>query len=164
MFRNNAFWRILLALLLVVALVIVGYGVYRLGYAQGYQSARVAINGGGRTGIRPLPFFGGLPYYGFGSGIRFPFYFSFFVPFFWIGVFLLIFFIIRALIRPWSGLRSASSVGPSGTGINPSGPGAMGSNSADAGPYDPYHMRDNQGSNVDQPVTSGGPGPTPSQP
>ncbi len=157
MFRNGILWRIILAIILVALLAIVGYGVYRLGYAQGYQAARVAFTGGGRSGIRPLPFFGGLPNYGFRPGVRFPFFFSFFVPFFWIGIILLVFFAIRALIRPWSGQHSASPIGPSGTGSSPSDP-------ANAGPYDPYHLRDQQGPTIDQPGSGAGAGPTPSQP
>ncbi len=162
MFRISVFWRILLALLLVIVLAVAGYGVYRLGYAQGFQAARLGISGG-RAGLRTLPFFGGLPFYGFGSGIRFPFYFSFFVPFFWIGVFLLIFFTIRALIQPWNRQRSTNSMGPSGTSFGPSGPGLTGSNPSDAGPYDPYQMRDKQAPSGDQPGMSSGPGSTPFQ-
>jgi len=160
MFRSSQIWRILLALLLVVVLAAAGYGIYRLGYAQGYQAARLGISAG-RPGLRTLPFYGGLPFYGFGPGIRFPFYFSFFVPFFWIGVFLLVFFIIRALIQPWSSHRSTNSTGPSNTGFGPSSPSTPGSNPSDAGPYDPYHIRDKSGPGGEQPGMSSGPGSTP---
>ncbi len=152
MFRNSVFWRILLAILLVAVLAVAGYGVYRLGYAQGYQAASLGITAG-RPGLRTLPFYGGLPFYGFRPGIRFPFYFSFFVPFFWIGIFLLVFFIIRSLIQPWSSRRSSSTTGPSG-------PPASGSNPSDAGPYDPYHMRDKSGSSGEQPGMGGDAGST----
>jgi hypothetical protein len=160
MFRMSTFWRILLFLFLVVLLVAIGYGVYRLGYAQGYQDARVAINGGGRSAIRPLPFYGGVPFYDFGPRIRFPFFFSLFVPFFWIGIILLIFFIVRALIKPWGAQHKTISSGSTGTGYMPSDPNAPGVNPGDAGPYDPYHVRDKQVPAGDQPGTSGGPGPT----
>jgi hypothetical protein len=159
MFRNIVLGRLLLALLLIIVLAAAGYGVYRLGYAQGVQDARLGITGG-RPGLRTLPFYGGLPFSGFRPGIRFPFYFSFFVPFFWIGVFLLIFFVIRALIQPWSGQRSIAPIGPSTTSFGPSEPGAAEPNPNDAGPYDPYHMRDQQGPGGEQPGVGSGPGST----
>jgi hypothetical protein len=157
MFRSSVIWRLLLAVVLVVVLLVAGYGVYRLGYAQGYQAARLGIGNGGRAGILPLPFYGGLPNYRFGPGIRFPFFFSFFIPFFWIGFFLLIFFAIRALFRPWGAQHTASSAGPSGIGT-------PGPNPADAGPYDPYHLRDNQGPGGSQPGAGSGAGTTSIQP
>jgi hypothetical protein len=129
------------------------FGVYRLGYAQGAQDARLGINGG-RSIIHPLPFFGGIPYYGFGPRIRIPFLFTLFVPFFWIGVFLLVFFIIRALIQPWGSKRPAA-MGPTGNSMAPGAPGPM---PGEAGPYDPYHLRDKQSPAGDQPGSAGGTG------
>jgi hypothetical protein len=162
MFRSGTVWKILLSLILLVVLVIAGYGVYRLGYSQGYTAARIAILGGGRATIRPLPFYGGLPFGGFRTGIRFPFFFSFFVPFFWIGIGLLLFFILRALIRPWRGQYSSGPTGPTATNTGSSSSTPAGINPNEAGPYDPYHLRDRQDPSMDQPGMGGGQGSTPS--
>ncbi len=153
MSRSSLGYRILSSILIILDVGVAGYGIYRLGYAQGYQSARFALNGAGRATIRPLPFFGGLPYNGFGPRLRGPLLFSFLVPLFWIGIVLLIIFAIRTLRHPISvqPSRRAVNVGETiGENIGQVDP-------KDMGPYDPYHLRD-------KPAQPGNdPGPTPPQ-
>ncbi len=111
MFRGGFLLRFFLALLLVVVLVGGGYGLYRLGWVQGYEAhALVSAAPGGGQGQSAPP----APYYGYGPWFYGPHFwgpgFGFF-PFFpvfglvWIVIaFLIIGGIFRrAAFRRWGG-------------------------------------------------------------
>lgn len=138
MVRRSIFYRILLAILLITFLAVAGYGVYRLGYIQGSQSASFALNNGGRAAIRPLPLFRGFSYPLLGPVQPMPLFFPFLIPLFWIGLILLIIFTIRTLVHPWSAQparRTAEGAASRVSSANQGGPEVM-------EPYDPYHLRD----------------------
>jgi hypothetical protein len=105
MFGFRIFWRILLALILVGLLVGGGVTAYRTGWAQGYQAGVLTAADTGealpRSSLVPAyPFYPGWGHYG-------PFFgFTPFSPFLWIGFFLLLFFVIGGLFRPWGWPRS----------------------------------------------------------
>jgi hypothetical protein len=95
MVRTGFFWRLLLTLLLVAVLVAGGAGLFRLGWAQGYQAGTQATTAGSSGAAPQLPFYYPYPPYGF-----FPFFHPFGI-FACIGGFLLLFFLFGGLFRLW---------------------------------------------------------------
>ncbi len=111
MFRYGFLWRFLLTLLVVGFLVAGGFGLYRLGWAQGYQAGAVVSQGNSSGQPPQLPYYGYPPYaYGFG----FPYFFFPFGPLLGIGFFLLFFFLIGGLFRlgGWRRWRGDGGRGP----------------------------------------------------
>ncbi len=116
MFRTGFLWRFLLALILLGLLTAGGMALYRLGFAQGYQTAALAANSAGNPavtpnlpGLYPYPYF--WPAYGFHG--FFPF-----GPLLGIGFFLLVFFLIGGLFRgfAWRHFAGRHYVGHPGYG------------------------------------------------
>jgi hypothetical protein len=119
MFRGGFLWRFLAALLVLIALAGLGVGVYRMGFAQGYQThaltspAPAAGQGSGQSSgqgqVAPAPGYGPWAYGpGYGYGYRPHFGFFPFFPLFGLFWFLIIFFVIGgfvrfALFRRWAG-------------------------------------------------------------
>ncbi len=107
MFRLSVWVRVVVALLLAMMIVAGGYGLYRLGFTQGYQAGAIAIQPGNQGNPAPqIPYYG-YPWRGYYPFIGFPFFFPFFGPFLGIGFFFLFFFLIRALFGFgwWGGRR-----------------------------------------------------------
>jgi hypothetical protein len=105
MFRFGFLFRLLLALLIIGGLVGGGVAIYRLGWAQGYQTAAVLAN---KTGTQAAPAVPAVPYYGypygypigpFGYGYGPRFGFPFIFPLVGLGFFLLFLFFIGGLFR-----------------------------------------------------------------
>ncbi len=98
MHRFGFLFRFLLALLIIGGLLAGGVAIYRLGWAQGYQTS-VLLSG--KTGAPGQPAFPAVPYYGYpmmpyyyGPHFGFPFF-----PLIGIGFFLFFLFIIGGLFR-----------------------------------------------------------------
>jgi hypothetical protein len=97
MFRFGFLIRFLLALLIIGGLVAGGVALYRVGWAQGYQTGVLLSNKTAAPGVPAVPYYGYpmMPYYGYGPGFGFPFIF----PLVGIGFFLLFLFFIGGLFR-----------------------------------------------------------------
>ncbi len=98
MFRFGFLFRLLLALLIIGGLVAGGVAIYRLGWAQGYQTSVLLSS---KTGAPAQPALPAVPYYGYpmmpyyyGPHFGFPF-----LPLIGIGFFLFFLFIIGGLFR-----------------------------------------------------------------
>ncbi len=120
MFRFGFLFRFLLALLIIGGLVAGGVAIYRLGWAQGYQTSVLLSSKAGAPAQPALP---AVPYYGYpmmpyyyGPHFGFPFF-----PLIGIGFFLFFLFIIGGLFRfgmhrrwaqagHWSGGRGAGMI------------------------------------------------------
>ena len=99
MFRFGFIFRFLLALLIIGGLVAGGVAIYRLGWAQGYQTSLLVNNKAGapaQPAMPVVPYYGYpmMPYYGYGPGFGFHFF-----PLIGIGFFLFFLFIIGGLFR-----------------------------------------------------------------
>ena len=99
MHRFGFLFRLLLAVLIIGGLVAGGVAIYRLGWAQGYQTSVLLSN---KTGAATQPALPAMPYYGYpmmpyayGPGFGFHFFF----PLVGIGFFLFFLFIIGGLFR-----------------------------------------------------------------
>ena len=96
MYRRGIFFRIMLAILLVVVIIGGGFAAYRMGWGQGYLAGAAA----GSEGLEP-----GLMVPGFGGHLYRPFYPGFGFPFlglcFGIGFIFLIMFLVGGLLKPW---------------------------------------------------------------
>ena len=108
MFRFGFLFRFLLALLIIGGLVAGGVAIYRLGYAQGYQTSALLSNKTTAPAAPVAPYYGYpiMPY--FWPGFGFPFFF----PLLGIGFFLFFFFIIGGLFRFGMHRRWAHGSGP----------------------------------------------------
>jgi hypothetical protein len=94
--RGSIVFRVIAGLLIVGLLLALGVAVYRAGFTQGVLQA-TASAGGQNPQVGPgYPYYPGLFWPRFGFGF-FPFFPLF--GFFFFG--LLIFFLFRALFRPW---------------------------------------------------------------
>ena len=117
MFRYGLLARIILALLILGLLTAGGYGVYRLGFAQGYQTGAIAAApADGQSPDNPqgrvAPYAYGPWSYGYGPHFWGPgFGFFPFFPFFGLGFFLLFLFLIGGLFRGWGYRRMAGGPG-----------------------------------------------------
>ena len=97
MYRRGIFFRIVLAILLVVLIVGGGMAAYRMGWGQGYLAGAATESS---EGLEP-----GLMMPGFGGQLYRPFYPGFGFPFFGlclgIGFIFLIMFLVGGLLKPW---------------------------------------------------------------
>lgn len=97
MYRRGIFFRIVLAILLVVVIIGGGFAVYRMGWGQGYLAGTaLASSEGLEAGLR-VPQFGGHLYRPFYPGFGFPF----FGLCFGIGFIFFIMFLVGGLLKPW---------------------------------------------------------------
>ena len=103
MFRSGFLFRFLLALLVIGGLAASGVAIYRIGWAQGYQTATILANktaAPGTPAVPAVPYYGypyGYPMMPYAYGPRFGFPFIF--PLVGIGFFLLFIFFIGGLFR-----------------------------------------------------------------
>ena len=117
MFRYGFFWRFLLTLFVIGVIVAGGMGLYRAGWAQGYQAAALTANPNGSGGATPI-----LPYGGYFPYRFWPGFGPFFAPFglfFGLGFFLLVFFLFGGIFRLWGWRRWGGYYGPGGWGPGP---------------------------------------------
>jgi hypothetical protein len=103
MFRGGILMRIVFALLIIGVLSAGTVGLYRMGYAQGYQTAAITAQaddqGSGTEGGRVAPWAYGPMGYGYGPHWGPGFGFFPFFPFIGLGFFLLFLFLIGGLFR-----------------------------------------------------------------
>jgi hypothetical protein len=124
MFGFRIFWRIILALILVGLLAAGGVALYRTGWTQGYQTAALSVGAGTGEAQPQAPVIPAYPLYP-GWGHYGPFYgFSPFTPLLWLGFFVLIFFLIGGLFRPWGWRRWGGGHVHGGWGHGPMPPWA----------------------------------------
>jgi hypothetical protein len=124
MFGFRIFGRIILALILVGLLVGGGVAMYRTGWAQGYQAGALTVGAGSGEQLSPAPIYPAYPFYP-GWGHYGPFFgFSPFTPLLWLGFFVLIFFLIGGLFRPWGWRRWGGGHMHGGWGHGPMPPWA----------------------------------------
>ena len=118
MFRMGILGRVVLAVLIVGLLTAGGYGVYRMGWAQGYQTAAISAAAAGQGSDNPqgqvAPYaYGPWGYGGYGPRMWGPgFGFFPFFPLFGIGFFLLFLFLIGGLFRGMGYRRWGGGPGP----------------------------------------------------
>ena len=97
MYRRAIFFRIVLAILLVAAIIAGGLAAYRMGWGQGYLASTAAA---GSEGLEP-----GLMVPQFSSHMYRPLYPGFGFPFFGlclgIGFIFLVMFLVGGLLSPW---------------------------------------------------------------
>ena len=103
MYRRGIFFRIVLAILLVVVIVAGGMAAYRMGWGQGYLAGAASASGEGLESGLVMPGFGGYLYRPFYPGFGFPF----FGLCFGIGFIFLIMFLLGGVLKPWSRRRWA---------------------------------------------------------
>lgn len=101
MYRRGIFFKIVLAILLVVVIIGGGFAVYRMGWGHGYLAGTALASS---EGVEP-----GLLMQGFGGHLYRPFYPGFGFPFFGlcfgIGFISLIMFMVGGLLKPWGRRR-----------------------------------------------------------
>ena len=101
MYRRGIFFRIVLAILLMVVIIGGGLAVYRMGWGQGYLAGTALASSEGLEAGLMVPKFGGHLYRPFYPGFGFPF----FGLCFGIGFIFLIMFMVGGLLKPWGRRR-----------------------------------------------------------
>ena len=103
MYRRGIFFRIVLAIILVLVVVAGGAAVYRMGWGQGYVAGSTLEGGEGMESGLIVPAYRGHLYGPYYPGFGFPFL----GLCFGIGFIFLIMFLIGGIIRPWHRRRWA---------------------------------------------------------
>jgi hypothetical protein len=95
--RRGFFVRFMMALVLIAVLALGGMALFRGGWAQGYQAGALAAGSVESEALPVVPYYGGLARQPFMPGFGYPFL----ACFLGFGFFMLVFFLIGGIFRPW---------------------------------------------------------------